>query len=179
MEWKGINLSDFNQQQWLNRNLRHLIILLSTSIITLIIAIILFYLKLDLENQFIMQNQQQIQLENKIVSIKNRITRLKSHQVQEKSNYLTKTNIEQFLTYLSNLKVNGVIEYSQLYFDDFAKLKLVSKSSSQKQFDYIINQLKHNNYLYKIDYVQQNDKNLFDFSLVIEIGKQDEKLDFE
>lgn len=179
MEWKGINLSDFNQQQWLNRNLRHLIILLSTSIITLIIAIILFYLKQDLENQFIMQNQQQIQLENKIVSIKNRITRLKSHQVQEKSNYLTKTNIEQFLTYLSNLKVNGVIEYSQLYFDDFAKLKLVSKFSSQKQFDYIINQLKHNNYLYKIDYVQQNDKNLFDFSLVIEIGKQDEKLDFE
>lgn len=179
MEWRGINLSAQAEQKWLANAIRNLLWVLFTLIITLFVALFLWVTSGQLQAIFY-QNQQAIQRQqNQFAQLQHNIAQLKQYQQSQKiEHYLTPDQIQHFIYYLTQFSVQGAIEISQIYLDDTAKIKLIGKVNNQSEFDAITQQLKQLNYIYKIENLQINETNQYEFSLLIHfMDNKNEKLD--
>lgn len=179
MEWQGINLSARAEQKWLTNAIRNLCWTALTVIIALSAALFLWATSGQLQANFY-QNQQTIQRQqHQLAQLQHHITQLKQDQQHAKTeHYLTPLHMQRFIDYLNHFAVQGAIETSQIYFDDNTQIKLFGKANHQSEFDAITQQLKQLHYAYKIENIQLNETNQYEFSLLITFqDNQDEKVD--
>lgn len=183
MEWYNLNLTNYRQKIWLKTAYRNLILFGITALIALLIAGFLWLTSCQIQQNFY-QNQQQIErLNNQLQQTEQQIQQRKAQQSQQITpTHLTKKELADFLHYLSHFSIKGILENSQLYSDENsnenAKIKIVGNIQQQSDLEQITEQLKQQNRSYKLDYLQRNEQQQFEFSLTIPLQENsNEKLD--
>lgn len=179
MEWQGINLSGYRQQQWVKGSLRRLSLLGFTIVIAIITAIILWHITQSYQQQLSQYQQQTGQLQTQLRQLEQQYQQLRSRQANKQpAVYLTKQTLQQFIDYLNQLSVQGVIDISQLYIENGAKLKLIGQLMHQTQLERLTQQLKQLGYPYRFDQVQTHEQDQLSFSLIIQFTRShDETVD--
>lgn len=177
MEWHGINLSDYHEQKWLKQSIKSLWLTIFTIIVAAIIAVWVLF-----ETQHLANTEQKIsseisQLNRNLQQFEQKIHLLKNQHSQMQFTYIEKQEVQQFIRYLTEIPVKGFIENVQLYLDNGIKLKMVGKMTNENTFEIITQQLKQENFTYKIDHFEKNEQDQLEFSLIINLTVKNETVD--
>lgn len=176
MEIKGIDLSPIRENKWERKNYKNIILLITIMILSLILSIGIIFITKPLK-KMALENKNAINLtKEKIKKEELNISQLKNNQKRTNINHLQKQDFKKFIDYLTQFPANGIIEISQLYEENGAKIKINGKLTNEAIFEKIIQQIKNSNYRYKIENFQTNEKSKFEFSLTITLtGNNNEK----
>ena len=166
MEWQGINLSGYNQHQWVKMSIRNLIIIIATFIALSIITIFIIFQHQDIQYKNRQLNNEITEIKNKITQTQNNIENLKQSSIT--NNQFIKNEHIYFLNqYLKNFKEKGTLEIIQIYIDSHTKIKI--KVKNQEQFMLIEQQLKQENTNYQITHLYTSEDNLLSFQIIIDL----------
>ncbi|MGX2975176.1 hypothetical protein ACWIUH_09100 [Ursidibacter arcticus] len=168
MEWQGINLSGYNQNQWVKYSIRNFIIILATFIFLSIITIFIIFQYQDIQYKNKQLNNEITEIENKISQTQNNIEKLKKNTIT--NNQLIKSEYIYFLNqYLNSFKEKGALEIIQIYIDSHTKIKIIGKAKNQEKFMSIEQQLKQDNINYHITQLHTSEDNLLSFQIIIDL----------
>lgn len=179
MESYNLNLTDYRQRLWLHTAYRNLTLVAATVILALTLASLLWVAHQKAQFRIIETQQNIEQLNSQLQFVAQRIEQYHAQKKQKTQPlYLTKNQLTDFLNYLSQFSLHGILENSQLYMDNTAKIKISGKLPQQSMLEQITEQLKQQHRIYKLDYLQQNEQQQFEFSLTIPLQETlNEKLD--
>ncbi|KAE9540423.1 hypothetical protein HT665_00715 [Ursidibacter maritimus] len=168
MEWQGINLSGYNQEKWATENIRNLVKIMVTLIVSLLIGIVIIFEQLSLHQQIDIIKDQTAQQTHHLSQIREKIEKLKQ-QIISPNQSLSQKSIHFFVDYLKNFKAKGRLEMIQLSIDHNEMVKIFGKTRTQEEFILIEQQLKNLNIDYNITHLHNNKENLIEFQIHIDL----------
>ncbi len=165
----GINLSNFNEQQWEKRTIAQFI-KISIIFIFLFSLAILLQLFASSKKQNIKQLlEHKNNIELKLSEIEHNIAQLNQQQAIDLSHFFTKNTVLSFNQLMRQIPIKtGGIEVIHFYFDDKEKIKIAGKYEKQTDFELLEKYFKNQGFKITIEYLQSNGKIKADFSLVLE-----------
>ena len=173
MEWQGINLNGYRQQQWLTESVKNLYYLTACVVISTLLALLISWQNQHQQHQFHALAQQQQQSKAQQTALTQQIEQLTLQSQNKNTKSLENKQITAFLNYLSGIKLSGIIEIAQLYQAENTVFKLTGKVSSPTQFSQLEQQLKAMNYIYQIEQFETREKSEIEFSLHIDLKEKE------
>ncbi|AUI66179.1 MULTISPECIES: hypothetical protein [Glaesserella] len=169
MEWQGINLNGFREQQWLKQTEKNLWFLTACICISITsLAIISWH------NQLLYQQDREIQKQVEQQKAHNaelieKIEQLSLQHQNQTYETISSEQINAFVHYLKHIQLSGVIDTIHFYKNNQAILKIVGKLQDEKEIKILEDQIKASNHQYQIEHIQMNKNHQFEFSLLIYI----------
>lgn len=165
----GINLSNFNEQQWVKQAIAQFI---KISIIFICLFSLTIILQLFAASKA--QNIKQLleyknNTEIKLREIEYKTAQLNQQQAVDLSQFFTKTDIQKLNQLIRQIPIKtGGIDVVRFYIDGKEKIKIAGKYEKQFDFERLNNYFKERGFKTTIEYLQGNEKIKADFSLLLE-----------
>lgn len=163
MEWKGINLTNYHQTQWLNR--LKLLGFQYVIIFALLIVSMVFLIKYSskLNKQLMLIEYKNQQIIQQINQKQNQLT-LFHRQQHLKMNTINQKNIVFMLKKLQELPIKGAITELFITHNSHDNFQILGKLNNQKNFKKIMTYFKKlQDYKLSVDILQTNGNNELEF----------------
>lgn len=166
MEWKGIDLSGSAKRKWVLAHYKSIKNILLIFFFTIGISVAFTVYSLQKKQEITSLAEEINQLDNQILTLKNKIT-----QLQSNNNILlpfVKTGeLEKYLNLIERLPLpNGGIESIQIYLESELYLKISGNIKRQEDFQKLEQYLNNQNFIeIKTDHINLNQHNETNFIL--------------
>lgn len=171
MEWQGINLNYYRPKLWLAKSLKKVAIVFTTLFLGIISAFGIWqkHLQQTIQNQKIQTEIQQI--EKNLANTKQKIIMLKEQGNNQRAPMILKREeIKYFIKLLTELPINGGLDYAQIETDNHLRINLSGKLSAN-DFSKLEQYLKQKQYPYKVEHLQTNIQHNLEFNLTLSLPK--------
>lgn len=171
MEWYGINLNYHRPKKWLLKSLKRLAITISTLLLGISLAFGIWQKNLQQKTQNQRLQAELQQIEKNIANTSQQIAMLKAQgNGKNTSITLKQEEIQDFIKLLSELPINGGLDYAQIEHSNGIKINIAGKLSPS-DFSKLEQHLKQKQYTYQIEHLQTNEQHFLEFNLTLSFQK--------
>ncbi|MDP8078554.1 hypothetical protein [Phocoenobacter skyensis] len=167
MEWQGINLTNYHQEQWLKAIKLRFIQYLIVTLFFILDATILYWSSNSVYSQYVGYQTKNSQINKEISNQKMRLARIKLRQ-QRKIEAINSQNIEKFLNEIKQIPINGIINEINIKHNITDYFLLSGQLDNQQSFEMVTQYLSHlKNITFSVDMLQTNSDYQLDFVIKI------------